>query len=299
MRHPLLTIGIDYRGKSSPLSGCIRDAGLWRDLFAPISSGKLQLTESQATKSAVVSALKAIAKECSPGSDSFGIVTFSGHGTFRTGSQDAGEIDGRDEAICCYDYDRGGLLWDNEIATILAGSQLLFITDCCHSGTMTRTFIADSEDETRPRYIPFDQICEGMLPCEVNKICEGADQCRPLARHLRDASGALPGVIHLAGCEDDQYSYDTSQGGAMTLAAIASYKSLPEGAVHQQWIDLIKTKLPTRQFPQNPRMTATAQDFRRVLPGKEPPSAAEQPIASTGDGVLTLGGKVYDVRERK
>lgn len=299
MRYPLLNIGIDYRGKSAPLSGCIKDAGLWRDLFLPIASGKLMLTESQATKAAMVSAIRAIAKECPRGGEAFGIVTFSGHGTFRQGSQDAGEIDGRDEAICCYDYDRGGLLWDNEIATILGGSQMLLITDCCHSHTLTRTVVVDSPDESRPRFIPFDSITAGMLPCEIHKICEGADQCRPLARQLRDASGAIPGIVHLAGCKDDEYSYDTAQGGAMTVAATGGYRTLSIGSSHQQWIDLIQSKLPTRQFPQHPQMTATAEDLARVLPGKEPPLSPpiQDATGETFEGKTSSGRVIRGVIE--
>lgn len=297
IRH-LLAIGIDYRNSVNRLGGCIADSETWRSVFGPICDGGfLMLQEQNATKRRMVEAIKGIAQACPIGSDHEFIITFSGHGTFKHGAQ--GEADGRDEALCCYDYQQNGLLWDNEIALLLQGSQGLFVTDCCHSGTMTRAFIADSPDATRPRFIPFADICEGLAHCEVCKLTEGADGNRTAARSIRDASGAIPGVIHLAGCLDNEYSYDASFGGkpngAMTYFAAESYRQLPEGSVYQQWIDLIQRRLPDRagRFPQHPQITATEEDLRRVVPGKElpaPPVVA--PSAETFEAITSAGRKI-------
>lgn len=300
IRHGL-TIGIDYRNTANRLAGCIADSESWKGLFGSIcNGGLLTLQEQNATKQNIVQAIQGIAAACPRGSDHSFIITYSGHGTFRQGGG-IDEDDGRDEAIVCYDFQQNGLLWDNEIATLLAGSQGLFITDCCHSRTLTRAFVADSPEQISPRYIPFDQITEGMLACEVNKLCAGADSNRAEARGIRDESGAIPGVIHLAGCLDSEYSYDASFGGkpngAMTYFAIESYRQLSEGANYQQWIDLICRKLPTRSYPQHPQMTATDEDFRRVLPGKEVPVVA--PTLPAPGAAQTLSGTLDDGRKFK
>lgn len=289
-----LGIASDYIGTANRLSGCVADCNNWAATFAQAIPSYLKLTGRNATKARVVEHLRAIAKTCPQGSEHYFFVTFSGHGTFRQGSSDPNEVDGRDEAICCDDFLQGGLLWDNEIAAILAGSQGTIVTDCCHSGTMMRV-VVDSPIEAVPRFIPFDAICEGLLPCEVHKLCEGANANRSEARNIRDASGAIPGVIHLAGCLDNEYSYDTAQGGAMTLAALAVRRGMQAGATHRYWIESIQRRLPTKQFPQHPVMVATDADIERPVPGKEPPvAAAEQPIASTGETFegRTSGGRV-------
>lgn len=296
IRHGL-KIGIDYRNSVNRLGGCIADSESWRNLFGPIcKGGLLTLQEQNATKRNMVDAIRGIAAVCPRGSDHEFIITFSGHGTFKHGA--TGEADGRDEALCCYDYQQNGLLWDNEIATLLEGSQGLFITDCCHSATLTRSFIADSPDAVRPRFIPFDQICEGLAQCEVNKLCQGADGNRAQARSIRDASGAIPGVVHLAGCLDNEFSYDTAKGGALTINAIDTYhRELGEGMYFQHWFDLIKRRLPDRagRFPQHPQMTATAEDMRRVVPGKELAEVAPvvMPAAvETFESVTSAGRKI-------
>jgi len=294
IRHGL-KIGIDYRGTANRLAGCIADSESWRGLFDPIcNGGLLKLQEQSATKRNMVEAIKAITAVCPQGSDHEFIITFSGHGTYRHGA--TGEADGRDEAICCFDFQQGGLLWDNEIALLLQGSQGLFITDCCHSATLTRTFVADSPDAIRPRFIPFDQITEGLMQCEICKLTEGADNNRAQARSIRDASGAIPGIVHLAGCLDNEFSYDANFGGkpngAMTYFAIESYRQLPQGANYQQWIDLIQRKLPKPQYPQNPQMTATADDLRRALPGKELAPVVASPSVETFEAVTSTGRKI-------
>lgn len=287
-----LFLASDYVGTQSRLTGCIADSNNWHDTFAPVLASKIKLQGRNAIKRNVVEAMRGIAAQCKRGSNDYYLITFSGHGTFKTGSQT--ESDGRDEAICCDDFLHGGLLWDNEIAEILAGSQGTFVTDCCHSGTMIRT-VVDLPLEISPRFVPFEQICEGLMQCEVNKICEPANRARAIASSVRDASGAIPGVIHLAGCLDNEYSYDTPQGGAMTLAALSIYRTLQTGATHRYWIESIQRKLPTAQFPQHPVMTATDDDLERVVPGRGE-IVAPPPVDAAG--TLTMGGKVYDVRER-
>lgn len=288
-----LHIGIDYRNTASRLGGCIADAESWRSLFLPVcNGGSLPIHEQNATKRNVVEAIRGMVSVCPSGSDRLGVITFSGHGTFRRGN-DQDEADGNDEALCCFDFQQGGLLWDNEIATLLAGAQLLFITDCCHSHTLTRTFIVDAPIPV-PRFIPFDQICEGLAQCEINKIVAPAHENRAKARSIRAANdGSIPGIWHLAGCLDNEYSYDANFGGkpngAMTYYAIDAYRQLPKGANYQQWIDLLQKKLPDAmgRYPQHPQLTATAEDLRRVILGKEI-EQPEPPPPAVGPGSVDL-----------
>jgi hypothetical protein len=150
-------------------------------------------------------------------------------------------------------------------------------------------------DRPSPRYIPFDQICEGLAQCEINKIVAPAHEHRAKARSIREANdGAIPGVCHLAGCLDSEFSYDASfngkPNGAMTHFAIEAYKQLPPGSTYQQWIDLLQTKLPDRlgRYPQHPQLTATAAELRRVIVGKEIAKPEPPPVPAAGPGPVDL-----------
>lgn len=304
-----LFIGIDYVGTSSRLAGCRADARSWRGRESGIDlpnelaatpgelcQSALVLLEEKATKRQMVSCIQALAAKCRKGSDDYFLITYSGHGTYRRGN-DPHEVDGNDEAICCYDFLQGGLLWDNEISVLLSGAQGLFITDCCHSKTLLR-----SAYEIRPRFLPFDEIIDGLSACEVNKICEVADTYRPLGRSLRDASGAIPGIIHLAGCKDNEFSYDANFGGkpngAMTYFALEAYRSLGRGATFAHWIREIQSRLPDKlgRYPQNPQLTCTVEDEARVLFGRElpvanppPPPATQPTVKEVAQGVTSAG----------
>lgn len=245
MQHHGLIIATDYVGTQNRLSGCIKDSNNWLDAVRPHCIAPMLLQGVDAAKRHVVAAMTRLADLCRLGSEHYFFITFSGHGTQKPG----GESDGFDEAMCCDDFLDGGLLWDNEIAKILAGAQGTLITDCCHSGTLTRSLAV-------PRFIPFSQICEDLTNGEVDKLCEGADcSVRGLARS---------GIIHIAGCLDNEYSYDTAHGGALSLAAI---ETLPLVRTHGEWIAAIQERLPTPLYQQHPQMTATAKDRKRVVIG--------------------------------
>jgi hypothetical protein len=247
MQHHGLIIATDYIGTSNRLSGCIKDSNNWLDAVKPHCCELPVLLQGvDAEKRHVVAEMTSLAELCRLGSEHFFFITFSGHGTQITGN----EIDGKDEAICCDDFLNGGILPDNEIARLLAGSQGTFVTDCCHSGTLTRSLAV-------PRFIPFSQICEDLSPGEVQRICQGAG-CAVRGR-------AKSGIIHLAGCLDSEYSYDTPNGGALSIAALAT---LPQVRTHGEWIDAIQKELPTPLYQQHPQMTATAKDLMRVVIGR-------------------------------
>ena len=302
MIYHYLGFASDYIGTQNRLSGCIKDSNAQAATFTPFcSGGRLILQGPQATRSRVLEALRGIAAQCPAGSDHRHVIWFSGHGTQNQRSNDPGEVDGKDEAICCDDFLQGGLIWDNELAAILAGSQGFFGTDCCHSGTMMRAIVDSPDLPPVTRAVPWGVITSGLLPCEIKKLCQPAREAEAKARAALDASGALPCVVHLAGCLDNEFSYDTAQGGAMTITALKTFAGLFEEATFSDWGAAIERLLPTRQYPQHPFMDATASDLQRVVPGKAktPPPAAQPPLVATGNGILTLDGRIYDVVLRR
>lgn len=307
MIYHYLGFASDYIGTQNRLSGCIKDSNNWAATFRPFCQGGFLLLQGpQATRSRVLEALRGIAAQCPAGSEHSYVIAYSGHGTQNQRSNDPNEIDGLDEAICCDDFLQGGLIWDNELASILAGSQGFFATDCCHSGTMMRAVVDSPEVLPVTRAVPWEVITSGLLPCEIQKLCQPAREAEAKARAALDASGALPGVVHLAGCLDNEFSYDTAQGGAMTIAALKTFAGLFEEATFSDWGAAIERLLPTRQFPQHPFMDAIKADLARVVPGKEKPAPIPQPpIAPVVNGatgpafIQMLNGDIYDCVKRR
>ena len=131
------------------------------------------------------------------------VFTYSGHGTWVPDS-DSDEPDGRDEALCPYDIMSGHYLLDDDLAELFAlkqsGVRLYFVSDSCHSGTVTRFMpLAAGRGQrglARPRFLP------GGLP-------EGRPKAhaRRVALALRSTRQKYPALL-AAACSDPEYSYD-------------------------------------------------------------------------------------------
>lgn len=101
-------------------------------------------------KSKIVERLQYYAQQCGP-EDSF-VFFYAGHGT-QAQDEDGDEADGFDEEMCFCDQ-RGNYtpLRDDEVAAILTGfdteTHILFVTDCCQSGTVCDLSKAELADHT-------------------------------------------------------------------------------------------------------------------------------------------------------
>ena len=67
----------------------------------------------------------------------------------------------------------------------------------------------------------------------------------------------------MAGCRDEEYSYDARFGGrpngAFTYYAQKTLKSLPPGATYAQWYTAIREYLPGASYPQTPQIFGARQ----------------------------------------
>lgn len=201
-----LYIGINYIGTQNQLLGCMNDARRWSKIFGP----GLLLLEQNATKKNIIEAIKTLFQ--TPAEEY--VITLSGHGT---DIKDRGREN--DTAFVPYDLD---LIPDDMFNELLAETDkhILFITDCCHSGTMSR-------DGGLPRHWP------GLKTTE-----------QPRVTH------PLPHVLHLSGCKDEEVSWDQTFNGVnygnLTYHASATYdKSL----TYNQWYDKLM-RLIKKQTPQ-------------------------------------------------
>lgn len=129
----------------APLAGCLNDAEDVASYLVSRGVARRDITElrdAQATQAAIAQSLRDVAAASAPGDRI--LFHYSGHGT-QVASQDPGEPDGLDEALCPYDFDferPSTWLTDNDLAALFAlvpaGVAMTSCIDACHSGTIAR-----------------------------------------------------------------------------------------------------------------------------------------------------------------
>ena len=265
MQRIALCVGInDYPGNDNDLSGCVNDANDWAQLLASKGYSVTTLLDSAATKINVAGSLQRMVDSLKY-RDRF-VFTFSGHGTW-VPDQDGDEIDGRDEALCCYDFPTGGLLVDDEMHRIFKraryGTQITVLSDSCHSGTVARGLMTVNDETTtdvqrKPKF-----ISPGEIPSVPISVEEAAAAERMFIKAM-----SRTGPVLISGCDDPEYSYDAHFGnrpnGAFTRAAIDSLT--PDVKTMREWYRRIRLRLPSPAYPQTPKFGATLyQSFRTPL----------------------------------
>lgn len=262
-----LFIGInDYPGSDSDLNGCVNDAIDYSNTFNVID--KKILLNKQATKSAIVREMVNVL-EASRGETA--IITFSGHGSW-VPDQNGDEPDGRDEVLVPWDYDKNYLI-DDEIFNIFQSytnnTHILFITDACHSGTVYRMappLGAPIGGHSRKiRFLP---------PAKLHLPKASQANAELVAQRVRISTPkTMPGLVHISGCSDTEFSYDANfngrPNGALTYVALKAYRKIiqsPTSATYEKWFKLIRAQLPSQNYPQTPQINATRVDLKRFIP---------------------------------
>ncbi|HYF63689.1 MAG TPA: caspase family protein, partial [Herpetosiphonaceae bacterium] len=151
-----LFVGINQYSER-PLRGCVNDVTGVRDLLQsqhglPPEQTRL-LTDGEATRAAIVDGLRWLAQPDDGDGPAVRIFHYAGHGVQR--ADDTGdEPDGSDECLQPFDHATAGLLTDDSLAELyggfLAGTRLLLLMDCCHSGTISKDIFSD----VRYRFTP-------------------------------------------------------------------------------------------------------------------------------------------------
>lgn len=256
-----LCIGINnYPGVQNDLAGCVNDAKDWAAALVDRDFDAVLLLDGRATKAEIVTNIKELLATAYRHGDT-AVITFSGHGTWVPDAS-GDEIDGRDEALCPHDIGKGNALLDDELAELFRtrayGVKLIFISDSCHSGSVSRFYGQYSTVGLTPRYLP----PEAWMPTLPNgKLA--------LGRPISGMRGTMTDLL-MAGCADNEYSYDAYFGlrpnGAFTRVAIDTLKDLQPGATYRAWYNAIRKHLPTADYPQTPQIYGVrSARYRKVL----------------------------------
>ena len=228
-----LCIGInDYPGVQNDLSGCVNDANDWTKELQNRGFTVRQMLDRQATKTAMVEEIRRLIGDAQSGDCA--VLQYSGHGSWIP-DRDGDEPDGRDEVLCPSDVGKNSVLTDDELYDLFAarraGVQLLFLSDSCFSGTVSKAIRMVHRGATKmpkPRFLD----PRTFLPPEQ------ADIAMRISRGPVTSPRPHQGLL-ISGCQDNQTSadawFDDRANGAFSFFAIKALKDLATGATYRQW----------------------------------------------------------------
>ena len=157
--------------------------------------------------------------------------------------------------MCPYDVMKEQYLLDDELHDIFctkhAGARIYVMADSCHSGSVARYASAPAEPDRAPlkaRFLP-PYISRGEIACFERAIDRAINT--PAPTKLR-----YPAVL-FSGCQDTEFSYDTSFNGRPNGAFSASRSTRCRDATiaHAAALhDAVRQKLPAPSLPQTPQL---------------------------------------------
>jgi hypothetical protein len=261
MAKKAVLIGINrYRIPGADLRGCVNDVKNMQSVLTRSYGFKgddiTVLTDFAATKKGIESAIRKLVQGGRKGDVL--LVHFSGHGS-NVPDDDGDEADDRDEILCPTDLDWKNPMRDDWLRktfdSMRAGVSLTVITDCCHSGTITRA-VQPPDAPSIERYLPspWDLVAvesgrslRGTVKTELRKS-------KRTSRKQRDIVEAdLPEVL-ITGCRADQTSADAMIGGsfngALTYNLVAAIGDAQGELSYRQLHDATTAKLKRGRFDQ-------------------------------------------------
>lgn len=253
-----ICIGINYAETDYELGGCINDADDWAALLRNHKIQAAVLKEQSATRQNIIDGMVEVVNSLTAGETGF--ITYSGHGTWLP-DRSGDEPDRRDEALCPIDMTDDGvnLIVDDELDSLFGKLHpeacLVFITDCCHSGSVFR-FMAPATSDARVQRVRFLPPSHFIKSADLNSKME-----RAFGQGRKASNAPKKGVIHFSGCGDTEYSNDAvirgRNCGAFTYFAVRAFAQahkldLSYNNAHK----LIRQHLPTIEFQQTPRFNA-------------------------------------------
>jgi len=192
-----LLVGINYRGTSGELHGCINDINNIKSLLLKNGYKEENIRmmsddhKELPTKHKIAMGLIWL-MENTKNKNMELFFHYSGHGSW-VYDKNGDEKDNRDECLVPIDYKRNGMLYDDDIKSLVednltSNSKLFCIIDACHSGTMI-------------------DLKYNLMVSKVDKTESKINTEFKLETH--NYEGTIKGqVIVISGCEDTQTSAD-------------------------------------------------------------------------------------------
>lgn len=253
-------IGINYYGTSAELSGCINDVNNIRQLLDEYYPGfKYKIlvdspgSPNKPTKRNIIAAMKWLVKGNNSKSTLF--LHYSGHGSY-VRDRNGDEKDERDESIIPMDYNRRGMIIDDDIFKYLVqplvrGAKLTTLFDSCHSGT-----VLDLPLTYKPRTKKVRKIIRRRRVVKKVKLY-----------NVRNNKNKVRGrAICISGCRDNQTSADAREErqfqGAMTYSFIKIMKTYLRRGKRPTYATLVKSMrqlLKRKRYTQIPQLSTSGK----------------------------------------
>lgn len=242
-----------YGGWDGKLSGCVNDAK-FMETFAKAYgfNTELYLNEDAICMRifAKLNQFRNLAKEHPENSYEF-LITNSSHGG-QVPDSNGDETDGRDETICMYD----GQILDDELAEAFRAfpknATIIFISDSCHSGTVTRTNMSIAP--AKHKRMPHSAMLSDKKLHTIRDYFKSLRKVSPLTEPDAD-------IIAIGACADNQYSYDGVDNGAFTGTFKNKWKDNSFSGSLVTLYKLICKSMPDNQSPTISYHGPTAQEY--------------------------------------
>jgi hypothetical protein len=249
--------GVDpthYAGWDGELAACEFDASDMASIAKALGyKGKTLLTKD-ATRQAVATEIKRAAKELKAGDIFF--LTYSGHGG-QIPDFNGDEEDNLDETWCLYDAqlvdDELYMLWTEFSEHV----RIVVVSDSCHSGSVLKQMEEASPDKgsggpaearrAMPYRIAARVFRQNRDFYEKLGRSVGAIGDKILIKELKHPIAST--VRLLAGCQDNQFSYDGMVNGAFTAILLDTWAQGRFTGNYAAFYSKIKFRMPARQTP--------------------------------------------------
>jgi hypothetical protein len=239
-----LLIGINYKGTSAQLNGCINDCDnlhemLVKDLgFLPENITQLKEVSGYdyPTKANILRELNDLVIFTKNNGVDRVFISYSGHGSYAK-DKNGDEKDKKDELLIPLDYTTKGVISDDQLNAIFkkfsSNVQVFGIFDCCHSASVL---------DLRYRYIGTKQNY----------------------RENSSATNLASNIVTLSGCLDQQVSADAYNinnsgewSGALTTSFINVAKSLNYNTTIYNLLSKVRQFIKSRRYTQIPQICCT------------------------------------------
>lgn len=256
-----LCIGInDYPGTDSDLAGCVNDATDWEKALTERGFTVTKLLDAAANGKAMREGIASTIEAAKSGD--LVVIQYSGHGSF-VPDDDGDEPDNTDECLCPHDLMKNGPVTDDELDELFGardrGVKIVFISDSCHSGTVSKFAPIMTPPTTTEKFSPIRKV--RFLPPGVFLSSEETAKMGVRSRRPASPPGRQQALL-MSGCQDTEYSYDAwfegRANGAFTFVALRALAKLPDLATYRDWYKAIREILPSSQYPQSPNLYGTS-----------------------------------------
>lgn len=246
-----LLVGINYSGSSSALHGCINDVKNIKEMLLQKGYKQEDIrimtdeTKETPTKHNIMIGLTWLFdnKKGKKGKQVDLFFHYSGHGSW-VFDKSNDEADGRDECLVPLDFQRNGMISDDDLKQFLLSNMtpttnFTALIDACHSGT----------------------IFDLRFNVTVNEIKTEGDDIKTNFKVEAQTYDNIPGrICMLSGCEDLQTSADSwinrQSQGAMTNAFLSALKIGKYDLTYEQLLINIYQVIKTSNYEQNPTMSS-------------------------------------------